>query len=56
MRWAGVDPDTEQSRLALASDSGPVMSVLSPRTSRLCPVSRYGPANATFFLRASVIE
>jgi hypothetical protein len=51
-----VEPETEQSFLLFCSDSAPVMSVLSARTSRLCPVIRYGPAKSTFSLRASLIE
>ena len=56
MRCAGVEPVTEHSFLLFCSDSAPVMSVLSARTSSFCPVIRYGPAKSTFSLRASVIE
>ncbi|SHW92898.1 Uncharacterised protein [Mycobacteroides abscessus subsp. abscessus] len=56
MRCAGVEPDTEHSFLWFCSDSTLVISLLSARTSRLWPVTRYGPANDTFCLRASVIE
>ncbi|CPU64574.1 Uncharacterised protein [Mycobacteroides abscessus] len=55
MRCADVEPVTEQ-RFLPSSDSGPVMSVLSSATSRSCPATKYGPANATVSLRVSVME
>ena len=53
--WADVDPVTEQSFLPF-SESGPVMSVLSVRTSRSWPAMKYGPPKETVFFRSSVIE
>ena len=54
MFCAGVEPAVAHSFLPLRA-SGPVIELSPARTRSDCPTVKYGPAKATFSLRASVI-